>query len=93
MLLGKYEVEEYASAAVKTREKLTWKQWAVRFNEALKAYEFLFSPDIFILGGGVSARFEKFSRYLTVKTKVIPAKLENLAGIIGAAVAAQEKLT
>jgi len=92
MLLGKFEVEQYASAAVKTREKLTWKQWAVRFNEGLKAYEFLLNPDIFILGGGVSARFDKFSQYLTVKTKVIPAKLENLAGIIGAAVAAQEKL-
>jgi len=52
----------------------------------------LLNPDIFILGGGVSARFDKFSQYLTVKTKVIPAKLENLAGIIGAAVAAQEKL-
>jgi polyphosphate glucokinase len=92
MSLGKYTVEEHSSAAVKSREKLTWKQWAVRFNEGLKAYEFLLSPDLFILGGGISSRFEKYSKYLTVETKVIPAKLENLAGIIGAAVAAQEKL-
>ncbi|NLE84581.1 MAG: ROK family protein, partial [Chloroflexi bacterium] len=73
-------------------EKLTWKQWAVRFNEGLKAYEFLLNPDLFILGGGVSARFEKYEKYLNVNTKVIPAKLQNMAGIIGAAVAAKEKL-
>jgi len=92
MSIGKYTVEEYSSAAVKTREKLTWKQWANRFNEGLKAYEFLFSPDLFILGGGISSRFDKYSKYFTIKTKVIPAKLENLAGIIGEAAAAQEKL-
>ena len=92
MLIGKYTVEQLASAAVKTREKLTWKQWAVRFNEGLKAYEFLLNPDLFILGGGVSARFEKYEKYLNVNTKVIPAQLQNMAGIIGAAVAAKEKL-
>jgi polyphosphate glucokinase len=92
MSLGKYTVEEHASAAIKTREKLTWKQWALRFDEGLRAYEFLLSPDLFILGGGISSRFEKYAQYFTIKTKVIPAKLENLAGIIGAAVAAQEKL-
>ncbi len=92
LLLGKYEVEEHASAAVKTREKLTWKQWAERFNEGLKMYEYLFSPDLFILGGGISSHFDEYSNYFTIKTKIIPAKLQNLAGIVGAAVAAQEKL-
>ncbi len=93
MLVNKKEAEEYASAAVKRIEKLTWKQWATRFNEVLLAYDFLLNPDVFILGGGVSSRFDKFERYFTVKTKVVPAKLENLAGIIGAAMAAREKLT
>jgi polyphosphate glucokinase len=92
MLIGKQTAEQYSSAAVKTREKLTWKQWALRFDESLKAYEFLLNPDLFILGGGISALFDKYSRYFTIKTKVIPAKLENRAGIIGAAVTAQEKL-
>lgn len=92
LLVNKLEAEAYASAAVKRIEKLTWKQWAVRFNEVLKTYEFLLNPDIFILGGGVSSRFEKYQKYLTVDTEVVPAKLENLAGIIGAAMAAQEKL-
>jgi polyphosphate glucokinase len=92
LLVNQDEAEVYASAAVKRIEKLTWKQWATRFNEVLKVYEFLLNPDIFILGGGVSARFEKYSRYLTVSTKVVPAKLENLAGIVGAAMAAKESL-
>ncbi len=92
ILVNKYEAEKWASAAVKTKEKLTWKQWAVRFNDVLKVYEFLLNPDLFILGGGISSRFEKYSKYLTVETKVMPAKLENLAGIIGAATAAQENL-
>ena len=92
MLIGKQTAEQYSSAAVKTREKLTWKQWALRFNESLKAYEFLLNPDLFILGGGISARFDKYSKYFTIKTKVIPAELENRAGIIGAAITAQEKL-
>lgn len=93
LLVNELEAEVYASAAVKRIEKLTWKQWASRFNEVLKTYEFLLNPDIFILGGGVSARFEKYARYLTVETEVVPAKLENLAGIVGAAMAAQEKLS
>lgn len=92
MLVNELEAEVYASASVKRVEQLTWKQWATRFNEVLKTYEFLLNPDIFILGGGVSARFEKYARYLTVETEVVPAKLENMAGIIGAAMAAQENL-
>ena len=78
---------------LKRKENLTYKQWAVRLNKSLTAYEFLLSPDLIILGGGISAQFEKYEKYFTIKTKVIPAKLENLAGIIGAAVTAKEKLT
>jgi polyphosphate glucokinase len=93
MLIGEKSAEEYSTASVIRRENLTWKQWALRFDKSLHIYEFLLSPDLFILGGGISARFDKYERYFTVKTKVIPAKLQNLAGIVGAAVAAKEKLT
>ena len=89
-LRGK-EAEHRASAAIKTREKLTWKQWATRFNDLLLTYEALFSPDIFVLGGGVSHSFGKYSKYFTTKSPVVAAKLENLAGIVGAAMAAHEK--
>lgn len=84
------DAEQIASAAVKRLKNLTWRQWACRFDEVLHAYEALLNPELIVLGGGISSRFEKFSRYLTVNTPVIPAELENLAGIVGGAMAAQE---
>lgn len=61
-----------------------------RFTEVLNAYEFLLNPDLFILGGGLSNQFDAFAGYLKNSVKTIPAKLENMAGIIGAAIAAHE---
>jgi len=85
------DAEHRASAGIKTREKLTFKQWAARFNEVLLTYEALLNPEIFVLGGGISSSFEKYSKYFTTKVPVVAAKLQNLAGIIGAAMAAHEK--
>jgi polyphosphate glucokinase len=48
-----------ASAAIKTKEKLSWKQWASRLNNVLLTYEALLNPEIFVLGGGISSDFEK----------------------------------
>jgi len=89
-LKGK-DAETRASAAIKTREKLTWKEWAFRFNNLLLTYEALLNPEIFVLGGGISADFEKYSKYFTTEAPVVAAKLQNLAGIVGAAMAAHEK--
>lgn len=86
------DAEHRASDAVRQNDHLSWKKWAERFSEVLNCYEFLLNPDLFILGGGASARFDQFGSYLKVNTRVLPAKLENLAGIIGAAMAAQENL-
>jgi polyphosphate glucokinase len=54
--------------------------------------EGLFSPDIFIIGGGVSKKWEKISQYLTIKTNILPAQLMNQAGIVGAAIYAENQL-
>ena len=93
MLVGEKSAETYSTASVKRRENLTYKQWALRLNKSLSVYEFLLSPDLFILGGGISAQFGTYKKYFTIKTKIIPARLENLAGIVGAAVSAKEKLS
>ena len=85
------EAEHRASGAVKTKEKLSWKEWASRFNNVLLTYEALLNPEIFVLGGGVSADFDKYSKYFTTEAPVVAAKLQNLAGIVGAAMAAHEK--
>ncbi len=83
------EAEAWASAAVREREELGWKRWAVRLNEYLLRMEAYLWPDLFILGGGVSKKHEKFLDKLTVRTPVVPAKLRNEAGIVGAALSAR----
>jgi polyphosphate glucokinase len=81
--------EKYTSDAAKKRENLEWNDWGKRFNEYLQYLEKLFYPDLFIIGGGTSKRLDKFEKQLTIQTKVIPAKLLNDAGIIGAALFAK----
>lgn len=87
----KVVAERYAADSARKGFDLSWEEWGIRFNEYLKHIEFLFSPDLFILGGGGSKKFDNFSHLLTVKTKTIPAQLRNQAGIIGAALLAHQK--
>jgi len=84
------DAEHRAAARVRTEKDLTWKQWAKRVDEFLHQMEFLFSPDLFIIGGGISKKFDKFAPHLTVRAELQPAQLLNEAGIIGAAMAASE---
>ncbi len=79
------EAEKYASDAIRKNKGLSMKKWAKRFNEYLTKMDMLFWPDIIILGGGISKKYNEFSPYITVKTKVTQAALGNNAGIIGAA--------
>lgn len=82
------DAEIYASDRTRSAEKLGWEEWAARLDVYLKHLELLFSPDLFILGGGVSKKHDKFVPFLRVKAKVVPAQLRNEAGIVGAALAA-----
>ena len=92
LLLNGKIAEKYASDAVRKNLDLSWKKWAKRFDEYLHHLEMLLWPDVIILGGGVSKKMDKFAHYLTVKTEVIPARLQNHAGIIGAALFAEQKI-
>jgi polyphosphate glucokinase len=83
------EAEHRASDRVREKKKLSWKQWAARVDEVLLRFEALFSPTLFIIGGGVSKKHAKFLPLLTVRTPVVPAQLLNEAGIIGAALVAR----
>jgi polyphosphate glucokinase len=91
--LGHLEVdghvaERRASEIVREEEDLSRKQWAKRFNRYLEVLEGLFWPDLVIVGGGVSKAPEKFMPLLESKAPIVPARLANSAGIIGAALAA-----
>jgi polyphosphate glucokinase len=89
--LNGFDAETRAAASVKDREGLTYEEWA---TERLQPYysflEFLFSPDLFVVGGGVSRKAEKFLPLLKLETPIIPATLKNAAGIIGAAALAAD---
>ena len=87
-LWGK-DAELRISDAARQAKEMNWKKWAERFDEYLRELERLFWPDLFILGGGASKKGDKFLKYLTLKTEVVIAQLENEAGIVGAALAAQ----
>ena len=77
--------EQYAAAVIRKQAKLSWKAWSKRLNLFLAHVERLLCPDLIVVGGGVSRRSEKFFPYLTTRAELMPARLLNQAGIIGAA--------
>jgi polyphosphate glucokinase len=87
------DAEKKASSAAKDNEGLSYKQWAKRVQKYLAHVEKLFTPDLFVVGGGVSKNSERWVPLLDINTPVKPAQLLNNAGIVGAAMAAHEKFT
>ncbi|MCS0498102.1 polyphosphate--glucose phosphotransferase [Protaetiibacter mangrovi] len=79
------DAESRASYAAKEREDLDWEAWAQRLQRYYAHVEFLFSPELFIVGGGVSKHHEEFLPLLDLRTPIVPAALRNNAGIQGAA--------
>ena len=86
------EAERYASEAVRVTKELKWKDWGKRLDMYLCTMEFLLWPDLIVLGGGVSAKLEKFGSMLTTKAPVVAASFLNQAGIVGAALFAEQAL-
>ncbi|AHW60879.1 polyphosphate glucokinase [Draconibacterium orientale] len=78
-------IERYSADSVRKRKDLSWEEWGKRFNKALDYYDKMFNPNLFIIGGGVSKKMDKFEEYIKLDTPVVPAEMENNAGIIGAA--------
>lgn len=77
--------EEKAAFSAKEREELSFSEWAKRLERYYKTLEMLFSPDLFIVGGGISKSHEEFLPRIDIETKIVPARTKNAAGIIGAA--------
>jgi len=83
--------ERYASNKVRKENDLDWATWGARLNEYLSHIDFIFSPDLIILGGGVSKKIDFYKDKITTNCKVVKADLENAAGTIGAAVSAADE--
>lgn len=91
--LDGHEVEKWCSEKVREDQDLSWKDWAKRASHYLQHLEMLFSPDLFVIGGGISKKPEKWLEHLKAQTRIVPASLQNGAGIAGAALAAAERFS
>lgn len=86
------DAEDYAAASVREREGLSWKKWGHRVGRYLRMLDRLFSPELFVIGGGVSKHLDLYEDHMRAKmgtsTEVVAAHLLNQAGIVGAALVA-----
>jgi polyphosphate glucokinase len=83
------DAEERASERAREQHNLSWEKWASRVDDYLKHVEALLWPSLFIIGGGISRKADRFIPLLTsVRSRIVPATLQNDAGIVGAAMAA-----
>jgi polyphosphate glucokinase len=83
--LDGHDAEHRAAYSAMERESLSWRDWAARLQRYYAYLEFLFTPDLFVVGGGVSKHHTEFLPLLDLKTRIVPAVHRNNAGIIGAA--------
>jgi polyphosphate glucokinase len=85
-----HDAEKRAASSAREREDLSWEDWAQRLTTYYRQLERLFSPELFVVGGGVSKKADHFLPLLDIETEIIPAELRNAAGIVGAALYATE---
>lgn len=85
--MGGKDAERQAAESVRERKGLGWAQWGKRLNRYFQKLEALLNPELFIVGGGISKKSEKFFRYIDTRAELVPAELRNEAGIVGAALA------
>ncbi|MDR2929448.1 MAG: ROK family protein [Propionibacteriaceae bacterium] len=80
-----FDAEKRAAASIRTNEDLSWAAYIKRVQRYYETLEFLFSPDLFVVGGGISRDADKFLPFLKLRAPIVPAELRNQAGIVGAA--------
>jgi polyphosphate glucokinase len=83
--LDGHDAESRASSNARETEDLSWEDWAARLQRYFGHVEDLLSPDLIVIGGGVSKHAAKYLPLLHLRAPIVPAQLGNAAGIIGAA--------
>ncbi|MGZ5368750.1 MAG: polyphosphate--glucose phosphotransferase [Aeromicrobium sp.] len=86
--IGGRVAEKWASNVFREEDGLSWKEWAKRLTTYYRTLERLFSPDLIVVGGGVSKESDQFLPLIAIETEIVPAALQNRAGIVGAALVA-----
>jgi polyphosphate glucokinase len=87
-----HNAESRAANSAREREELSMATWAGRLTTYYRTLEMLFSPDLFVVGGGISKQSEEFLPLIDIDTEIVPATLLNKAGVVGAALCAAEAL-
>ncbi len=87
------DAEDWTAESVREHDELSWKKWAGRLQAYLELVERLLWPTLFIIGGGVSKKSDKFLPHISLRTEIVPAQLHNDAGIVGAALSAPTAAT
>lgn len=77
--------EKFVAASAREKEGLSWKKWGRRLNGYVALLERILWPELIIIGGGVSAKHEKFFKFIESRARLVPAEFLNQAGIVGAA--------
>jgi polyphosphate glucokinase len=85
------DAEKRVAASVKHRKDLSWKEWGTRLGDYIETLENILWPELIIIGGGVSAKHAKFFKYVKTRAKMVPAEFFNEAGIVGAAIWAEQE--
>lgn len=88
--IGGKDAETFAANSVRERRDLSWKEWAKALTKYYRTLEMLLTPDLFVVGGGVSKHAPKYLPLIEISTPIVAATLRNTAGIVGAAVLASE---
>jgi polyphosphate glucokinase len=86
-----HDAESKAANSARKDEELSWEKWAQRLTTYYRTLEKLFSPDLIVVGGGVSKHAREFIPLIEIDTEIISATLRNTAGIVGAAALAADK--
>lgn len=89
-LEGHAPAESYFSAKARRRESLDWDEWGARANRYLQHVNLVFSPDLMVIGGGLTKHWDSFCHTLDDSLPTVPATMGNNAGLIGAALAASD---
>src|SRR3954452_8316929 len=85
-----HDAESRAANSARERDELSMEHWAKRLTKYYRALEMLFSPDLFVVGGGISKQSDEFLPLVRIDTEIVPATLRNQAGVVGAALYASE---
>ena len=88
IFVNRHLADGWVSDAARTAQTLSWKRWTRRLDRYLTQLHQILWPELIVIGGGIVKHADKFLDRIDPDCEVRVAELGNLAGIVGAAVAA-----